>query len=243
MVMPVAARAWAATSSLFSRFTSRHCCPELGIVGEGLEFPQPLQVGQPSLVSQPGGDQGGQARVGQAEEPAGADAVGLVQELPGPQVREVPQRRLGEQPRLQLGHAVDSEAAGHRQVGHPHPALGDLLDQRHPGDALFVAWMAGAHVVEEEVIEGVDDLQVAGQQPLEHRDWPRLQGLGQQGVAGVGEGTAGDRPGLLPADPVLVDEQPHQLGYGQHRMGVVELDDDLVRERPPSRCCGTGTGG
>ena len=52
-------------------------------------------------------------------------------------------------------------------------------------------------------------------------------------MAGVGEGAAGDGPGLVPADPVLVHEQPHELGYRQHRMGVVELDDDLVGERLP----------
>ena len=49
--------------------------PELRIIGEGLELPQPFQVGQPPVVSQPGRDQGGQARVGQPEEPARADAV------------------------------------------------------------------------------------------------------------------------------------------------------------------------
>src|ERR1700760_3504405 len=48
-----------------------------------------------------------------------------------------------------------------------------------------------------------------------------------------GEGGGGEGPRLVPADPVLVHEQPHQLGYRQHRMGVVELDDDLVREFPP----------
>ena len=76
--------------------------PELRIVCESLELPQPLQVGQPSFVSQPGRDQAGQARVGETQEPAWADAVGLIQELSWPQVREVPQRRLGEQARLQL---------------------------------------------------------------------------------------------------------------------------------------------
>ena len=110
---------------------------------------------------------------------------------------------------------------------------GVLLDQRHPRDAPLVARVPGAHLVQEGAVEGVDDLQVAGQQPPEHRHRPGLQGLGQQGVAGVGEGPAGDGPGLLPADPVLIDQQPHQLGYRQHRVGVVELDDDLVRERRP----------
>jgi hypothetical protein len=74
--------------------------PELRIAGKGLELAQPLQVGQPSLVSQPGGDQAGQARVGQPEEAARADAVGFVQEFPRPQLREVTQRCLGQQPRL-----------------------------------------------------------------------------------------------------------------------------------------------
>ena len=44
--------------------------PKLGIVDKGLELPQPLQVGQPSFVSEPGRDQAGQARVGETEEPA-----------------------------------------------------------------------------------------------------------------------------------------------------------------------------
>ena len=32
---------------------------------------------------------------------------------------------------------------------------------------------------------------------------------------------------------MFVDEQPHELGYGQHRMGVVELDHDLVGKDAP----------
>ena len=111
--------------------------------------------------------------------------------------------------------------------------LRTLLDQRHPGDSLVIAWVSGTHVLQEGAIEGVDDFQVAGQQPPEQRHRPRLQGLGQQGVAGVGEGATGDGPCLLPAHPVLVDEQPHQLGDRQHGVGVVELDDDLVRESLP----------
>ena len=57
--------------------------PELGVVDEGLELPQPVQIGQPPFVPQPGGDQGGQPRVGEPEEPPGGDAVGHVAELSG----------------------------------------------------------------------------------------------------------------------------------------------------------------
>ena len=37
-------------------------------------------------------------------------------------------------------------------------------------------------------------------------------------------------PGLVPVEPVDVDRMPHQLGDGDRRMGVVELDRDLVGE-------------
>ena len=56
----------------------------------------------------------------------------------------------------------------------------------------------------------------------------RLQRLGQQRVVGVGEGRLRDRPGLVPGDAVLVDQEAHQLGDRDGRMRVVELDRDLV---------------
>src|SRR5690349_2292962 len=89
MVMPVLCRAWKARVEFVLPFDLAPLRPELLVFGEGLELSQPLQVGQPPLVSQPGGDQAGQARVGQPEEAARADAVGLVQELLRPQLREV----------------------------------------------------------------------------------------------------------------------------------------------------------
>ena len=62
-----------------------------------------------------------------------------------------------------------------------------------------------------------------------------LQRLGQQGVVGVGEGRAGDLPGLVPVHAVLVDQQAHQLGHGDRRVGVVELDGELLVEARPGR--------
>ena len=84
MVTPVAASAWAAKSSLVQVLHLAPLRTELGIGGESLQLVQPVQVGQPPFISQPGGDQGRQARVGEAEEPAGADAVSHVQELVRP---------------------------------------------------------------------------------------------------------------------------------------------------------------
>ena len=41
----------------------------------------------------------------------------------------------------------------------------------------------------------------------------------------------GDVPGLVEIDAVDVHQQPHQLGHGDGRMGVVEMDRRLVGQR------------
>ena len=68
---------------------------------------------------------------------------------------------------------------------------------------------------------------------LEEADRPGLQGLGHQRVVGVGQGAHGQVPRLVPAQPGLVEQDPHQLGDGQRGVGVVELDGDLVGQGLP----------
>ena len=81
-----------------------------------------------------------------------------------------------------------------------------------------------------------------GRQSLEELDRPLLQGLGQQRVVGVGQGADGQVPRLVPAELGLVEQDAHQLGDGHRRVGVVELDGDLVGRGAASRCRGGGTG-
>ena len=80
-----------------------------------------------------------------------------------------------------------------------------------------------AHLVEEAAVDLVDDLQVPRQRLAEQAQRPLLQRLGQQRVVGVAEGRDRDRPGLVPVEPPLVDQDPHQLGDADRRVGVVEL--------------------
>jgi hypothetical protein len=49
-------------------------------------------------------------------------------------------------------------------------------------------------------------------------------------VVGVGVDLAGDGPGLLPGEPLVVHEDSHELGDTEGGMGVVELDGDLEEE-------------
>ena len=76
----------------------------------------------------------------------------------------------------------------------------------------------------------IDDLQVPGEQTSQQIDRPHLQCLRQQGVAGVGETLPGDLPRLFPGEAALVDQDAHQLRDGDHRVGVVELEDHPFRQ-------------
>ncbi|MNM92764.1 hypothetical protein D3C81_1051080 [compost metagenome] len=131
---------------------------------------------------------------------------------------------------MQLRHAVDGVTANARQMGHAHVALTMLADQREPRQPRFVAIETDAHLVQEARVDLVDDFQVARQDALEQRQRPLLQRLRQQGVVGVGEGAAGDVPGFVPGQAMVVDQQPHQLGNAHRRVGVVQLYRELLVE-------------
>ncbi len=87
----------------------------------------------------------------------------------------------------------------------------------------------------EAVVDLVDDHQVARQQALEQRHRPALQRLRHQRVVGVPERALAQVPGVVPVEPLVVEEDAHQLGDGDRRVRVVELDRDLVGERVERR--------
>ena len=100
-----------------------------------------------------------------------------------------------------------------------------LLDDRHPPDPELIVGVGLPQFDQELFVDPVDDLQVPGEQSTEQLDGPDLQRLGQQGVAGIGKALAGDVPGLVPGDAAFVHQDPHQLGNGDHRVRVVELEN------------------
>ena len=60
---------------------------------------------------------------------------------------------------------------------------------------------------------------------------PAFQRLGHDGVVGVGHATLGDAAGHIPVEPFLIDQQADQFGNGQAGMGVVDVEDALVRQQ------------
>ena len=127
---------------------------------------------------------------------------------------------------MQLGHAVDVGAAIGGQVGHAHGVAGvdgHVLDGLL-GNAL------GLELGLELVVDLLDDLEMTRQQFADELGRPHFQSFRKQGVAGVVEGLVGNRPGGVPIVAILVHEDAHELRNADDRVGVVELEGDLVRE-------------
>ena len=74
---------------------------------------------------------------------------------------------------------------------------------------------------------------MARQQDLEPLERPFLERLGQERVVRVRQGLLGQVPGLIPAEVRVVQQDPHQLGDGEGRVRIVELDGDPFWKRAP----------
>ena len=199
---------------------------EFIVLGQRLEALEHLQVGEPLVGAEALGDEVGQARVGELDEATRSHAVGHVGELVRVDVGEVLEGDVLQELGVQLGHAVDVGAAVGGQVGHAH---GVASVDGHVLDGVLVDAL-GLELVLELRVDLLDDLKVTRQQLADQAGRPDLKGLRQQGVAGVVEGLGGDGPRGIPVVAVLIDEDAHELGDADHRVGVVELEDDLVRE-------------
>ena len=172
----------------------------------------------------------GEPGVGLVEPAPRRDAIGDVDDTPGKQPVEVAEDRLAHELRVQRRDAVHAMAADDGQMGHAHALLAGVVDDRHPPQQVDVTGFLMAYLFQEAMIDLVDDLQVPRQHRREQRHRPGLERLGQQRVVGVRESANGDVPRLFPRKVVQVHEHAHQLGDGERRMGVVQLDRHLLRQ-------------
>ena len=128
--------------------------------------------------------------------------------------------------RVEGGDAVDGVGRVAGDPGHAHGVAGD---GGHVVNGALVEAALG-HVDAEATVDLADNLGDAREQAVEDVDIPGLQGLGQNRVVRVGEGLGDNLPGLFPAEAVLVHEDAHELGDGEDRVGVVELDGVVLGE-------------
>ena len=78
-----------------------------------------------------------------------------------------------------------------------------------------------------------NDLQVSGQEVLHHGDRPLLHCLWKDCVVGKGKSLGHNIPGIIPAQLLLIDQEALELNNSQRRMGVIELDCNLIRKIGP----------
>ena len=126
---------------------------------------------------------------------------------------------------MQLGHAVDLVAGGQAQVGHAHLSV---VDDGHIVDLGLVPSIDFPQLDIQAAVDLTHDLVDAGQLLGKELLVPALQRLAHHRVVGVGQGLAGDVPGLIPAVVILIHQQAHQLGHAQRGVGVVDVDGHLV---------------
>ena len=209
--------------------------PLLELRISGIRF-QPAQLSEITFPTPAdlGADECAQARIAGKKPAARSDAVGLVVEFSG--IKRV---ELGEEiPFEQLGvksrDSVDGMASDNREVCHADHLMVPLLNEGEMADLLHVTGPHPLHLHQEVFVDLENDLKMARQDLVEETDAPFLERLGHQGVVRVGEGPRHDPPGLVPGHSVLVVQDSLEFDHGDRRVGVVELDGDLLGERLPA---------
>ena len=134
---------------------------------------------------------------------------------------------------MQGGHAVDRVRADDGEVGHAEGFGAVLVDEGEHSFLVIVAGPLRLDRLHEAPIDLENDLSVARQHLVEERQTPLFQRLGEKRVVGVAEGAGDDSPGVGPVELLLVHEDALKLGDGHGRVGVVELDGNLVGEVVP----------
>jgi hypothetical protein len=132
---------------------------------------------------------------------------------------------------MQGRDAIDLVRADEGKVAHSDAPAMPLIDDRDSRDH-FVGGARFTGLGQDLIIDRVDDLHMARQQPFQQRHRPGFQGFGQQSVIRIGDGVAGYRESLGPGQPMQVDKDAHQFGDRDGGMGIVELHRRLLRQRP-----------
>ena len=201
-----------------------------GVVGESGESLQRVDVVERSLAERRADDPR-QSRIALDQPAAEGDAVGLVDDAARIDGVQAVKHGLAHQVRMQGRNAVDLVRADEGEIAHPDAPARVLVDQRDRGEKARIDEAAPSRAVEMRRIEQIDDLHVARQQALHQRNRPALERFGQEGVVRIGERRLRHLPRLVPFEAVEVDQNAHELGDGDRRMGVVELDCGVLADR------------
>ncbi len=156
------------------------------------------------------------------------DAVGLVLKLFRLHLIEVGKDRFFQDFGMQFRHAVHSMASHDAELCHADVFVGTFFDHGHRSHLVQIARIAPCDFAQQQVVDLIDQHQVARQQLFKDADRPSFLRFGQDGVIGVGKGAARDLPRFLKAEIFLVDQDAHHFRNGDGGMRVIKLDGGFV---------------
>lgn len=64
---------------------------------------------------------------------------------------------------------------------------------------------------------------------LDQANGPLLESLGENRVVGVAEGGLDNVPGIVPVEPLKINEDALKLNDGQSRVGIIQLNGNLAK--------------
>ena len=172
----------------------------------------------------------GQARIGDVNPASWGHAVGYVGKAFGEHFGKVGEDGSGHQVGVDFRHAVDFVRTDDRQPCHADAAAVVLIDDGHAADEVVVEVTDGAQGVQEVGVDFKDDVQMARQQAAHQIDRPSFQGFAHQCVVVVRENLAAHIPCFGPRNAFFINQDAHQFWNGEHRMGVIQVDGDFVRQ-------------
>ena len=105
-----------------------------------------------------------------------------------------------------------------------------ILNDRELMHLILIAGVTLPYIDEPAAVDLVDDHVDARQQILEHTDFPFFKSLRHDGMIGIGNGLLRNLPCLVPTEPLFIDENAHELCDTERRMGIVDVDGDIIRE-------------
>ena len=207
--------------------------PEGGVEGQRLEARERGGIAGPPRPQRQG-EQLGEARVSLGQPAPGKDRRRPRAQRLAPQDGQVRERLRG-RPFPGRRH-VGVRGADHRERSRPEPPRLTLAEQRQPAAALAVAGPERLGLVEVAAVDLVQDLEEPRLLGLEEREEPEGAARLALGAAEAGErGRARAGPRLVPAEPLLVEKQPHHLGHREGAALVGQEEHPRVGQRGAHR--------
>jgi hypothetical protein len=148
---------------------------------------------------------------------------------------------------MELRHTIHLERTDDSKESHSDVFWVTFLYDRHSLNTGGIVRPSLGDLSQEFKVDLVNNLQVSREEFLEQADFPFLKGLGEHSVAvdqllrrtgdecllRIGKDLSHNTPSLIPRDILLIEQDPHQLGNSQGRVGIIHLNTDVVRKSGP----------